>query len=38
MFSVPLSDIKSVEADDETQQAIADWHYWVDIGYELVEE
>lgn len=38
VFSVPLSDIEPIEADDETQQAIADWHYWVDMGYEFVEE
>jgi len=23
------------EADAETQQAIADWHYWVNQGYEF---
>ncbi|MEQ9622678.1 calcium-binding protein [Coleofasciculus sp. G1-WW12-02] len=25
----------AVEADAETQQAIADWHYWVNQGYEF---
>ena len=38
VFSVPLYNIEPVEADDETQEAIADWHYWVDMGYEFVEE
>jgi hypothetical protein len=35
VFSVPLSEIEPIEADDKTQEAIADWHYWVDMGYEL---
>lgn len=38
VFSVPLSEIEPIEADDETREAIADWHYWVDMGYELVED
>ncbi|WP_446405484.1 calcium-binding protein [Coleofasciculus sp. C1-SOL-03] len=25
----------AVEADAPTQQAIADWHYWVNQGYEF---
>ncbi|MEQ8998777.1 MAG: calcium-binding protein [Coleofasciculus sp. B1-GNL1-01] len=25
----------AVEADAQTQQAIADWHYWVHQGYEF---
>lgn len=32
VFSVPLSHIEVVEADDQTQEAIADWRYWVDRG------
>lgn len=35
VFSVPLSHLKVVEADEQTQQAIADWHYWVDKGYQV---
>ncbi len=35
VFSVPLSHLEVLEADDKTQQAIADWHYWVDRGYQL---
>lgn len=38
VFSVPLSDIESIDADEETQEAIADWHYWVDMGYEFADE
>jgi hypothetical protein len=33
-FSVPLSEIEAVEVDRKTQQAIADWHYWVGRGYQ----
>ncbi len=32
VFSVPLSHIEVIEADDETLEAIADWHYWIDRG------
>lgn len=34
-FSVPLYDIEPMDADSETQEAIADWHYWVNRGYEF---
>jgi hypothetical protein len=33
IFSVPLSEIQAVAADDATQEAIADWNYWVGKGY-----
>ena len=32
---VPLSQLNGIEADEETQEAIEDWHYWVRQGYEL---
>ena len=32
---VPLSQLKGVKVDKETQEAIEDWHYWVEQGYEL---
>lgn len=35
VFSVALSNLEVVTADEHTQEAIADWHYWVDKGYEL---
>ena len=38
VFSARLYDIEPIDADEETQQAIADWHYWVDRGYEFIEE
>jgi len=34
-LAVPLSQLEGVVVDAETQQAIEDWHYWVDRGYEL---
>jgi hypothetical protein len=34
-LAVPLMQLESIEVDEETQQAIEDWHYWVDNGYEL---
>ena len=34
-LAVPLSQLKVVHGDDETQQAVADWHYWVEMGYEF---
>ena len=32
---VPLSQLKGLIVDEETQEAIEDWHYWVAQGYEL---
>jgi hypothetical protein len=34
-LAVPLIQLEAPEADTETQQAIADWHYWVNQGYEF---
>ncbi|MEM8804546.1 MAG: calcium-binding protein [Cyanobacteria bacterium P01_G01_bin.38] len=34
-LAVPLIQLEAPEADEETQQAIADWHYWVKQGYEF---
>jgi len=34
-FGVPLSQLESVDVDEVTKQAIEDWHYWVNQGYEL---
>ena len=34
-LAVPLSQLKVVHGDDETQQAVDDWHYWVEMGYEF---
>ena len=28
-------ELEGIRVDEETQQAIEDWHYWVKQGYEL---
>ncbi len=35
VFSARLSDIEPLQVDEETEEAIADWHYWVARGYEF---
>jgi hypothetical protein len=32
-LAVPLAQLRPVGADEETQQAVEDWHYWVARGY-----
>ena len=34
-FAVPLMQLEGIQVDEETQQAIEDWHYWAKQGYEL---
>jgi hypothetical protein len=34
-LAVPLSQIEAIGVDEEAQEAIADWHYWVARGYEF---
>ena len=34
-LDVPLEQIYPVEADDETKEAIEDWHYWIARGYQF---
>jgi hypothetical protein len=34
-LAVPLSQIEGMEADEATQEAIGDWHYWVARGYQF---
>jgi Calcium binding len=34
-LALPLSQLKVVNGNDETQQAVEDWHYWVGMGYEF---
>jgi hypothetical protein len=34
-LAVPLSQLKVVHGDEETQQAVEDWHYWVEMGYQF---
>lgn len=32
-LGVPLSQLKVVHADEQTREAVKDWHYWVNRGY-----
>ena len=34
-LAVPLSQLDGVAVDEETREAIRDWHYWTGRGYEL---
>ncbi|GMU24300.1 MAG: hypothetical protein AMXMBFR13_43740 [Phycisphaerae bacterium] len=35
-LAVPLSQLKPIDDTDErTEEAVADWHYWVRMGYEF---
>ena len=34
-LAVPLAQLDGVAVDEETRQAIGDWHYWVGRGHEL---
>lgn len=35
MLGVPLSQLKGIGVEQDTKQAIEDWHYWVQQGYEF---
>ncbi|MBH8561693.1 calcium-binding protein [Nostoc sp. CENA67] len=35
IFTAKLSEIEPIDADDETNEAIADWHYWLARGYKF---
>ncbi|MDR3147887.1 MAG: calcium-binding protein [Treponema sp.] len=34
-FGVPLEQILPVDSDEETVEAVKDWHYWVERGYQF---
>lgn len=34
-FGVPLAQLEAPGADEETQEAIADWHYWLGQSYQF---
>jgi hypothetical protein len=34
-IAVPLAQLQPLSKDQETQEAVGDWLYWVDRGYEL---
>ena len=29
-LAVPLAQLEVIEADDQTKEAVEDWHYWVE--------
>jgi hypothetical protein len=33
IMAIPLAQIKPLDADEESVEAIGDWHYWVKQGY-----
>jgi hypothetical protein len=33
VLAIPLSQIKPLDPDDDTVEAIGDWHYWIKQGY-----
>ncbi|NQT01372.1 MAG: calcium-binding protein [Planctomycetes bacterium] len=35
IFSVPLVQLNAIDVDEASEEAIADWHYWVCRGYEF---
>ena len=34
-LAIPLSQLAGIEVDEETEEGIEDWHYWVKRGYEF---
>lgn len=34
-LGVPLSQLEPLDTDEETQEAVEDWHYWIGRGYQL---
>jgi hypothetical protein len=34
-LAVPLAQLEAIGADDQTREAVEDWHYWVGMGYEF---
>ena len=35
ILAVPLIQLEGIKVSKETREAIGDWHYWVNRGYEL---
>jgi|SRR5215211_1435349 len=34
-LAVPLMQLEVIQGEDATREAVEDWHYWVERGYEL---
>lgn len=32
-LAVPLSQLKVIHSNEETKEAVEDWHYWIKMGY-----
>ena len=35
VLAIPLSQTETLDADDDTVEAIGDWHYWTNRGYKF---
>jgi len=33
ILTIPLVQIKPLDADEDSVEAIGDWHYWIKQGY-----
>jgi len=33
ILAIPLAQLKPMDADEDSDQAIGDWHYWIKRGY-----
>ena len=34
-LAVPLAQLKPLDVDEATEEAVGDWHYWMGQGYEF---
>lgn len=34
-LGIPLSQLQVIHADDQTGEAVEDWHYWLNRGYQF---
>jgi len=34
-LTVPLMQLEVIHGDDQTREAVEDWHYWVNKGYQF---
>lgn len=34
-FGVPLAQLQTLDADEQTEEAAGDWFYWVDQGHQI---
>jgi hypothetical protein len=36
-LGVPLAQLDPIEGSSDTEEAVADWHYWVGRGYQFID-